>query len=324
MKIRRRPVRIASVSHRPSAGVDGVEGTQKLMNEAGRWLERASRMGADLVAFPELYPQLALAHPYHHPEPSDGGTIARVRELAKRHKMIIIWPRVEYDPSRGMRNTSILVDRSGEILGRYDKMFPTVGELEKGIVPGVEVPVFETDLGRIGMLICFDMNFQEARNALRRGKPDLVVFSSMYRGGLQAQALAFELGAFVVTSVASELGLIIDRCGRIIKESTYETLAVAPVNTNSVALHMDFNWVKMDAMLAKYGPMLTFDYHTREAFYVIESAGDRDISELVEEFQLETADAYFERSRQRRAESLAKFEKSNMSGRDARSRPGHN
>ena len=156
---------------------------------------------------------------------------------------------------------------------------------------------------------------------LHRGKPDIVVFSSMYRGGLQAQALAFELGAFVVTSVATELGLIVDRCGRILKESTYEALAVAPVNTNSVALHMDFNWGKMDAMLAKYGPALTFDYHTREAFYVIEYAGDRDIKELVEEFGLETAADYFARSRLRRTESLAKFQKSRTAAQDTKTRP---
>src|SRR5207302_5334950 len=130
---------------------------------------------------------------------------------------------------------------------------------------------------------------------------------SMYRGGLQAQALAFELGAFVVTSITAELGLVIDRCGRVLQESTYEALAVAPINTNSVALHMDFNRDKMDAMLAKYGPALTFDYHTREAFYVIASEGDRDVSELVKEFDLETADAYWARSRKRRAEALERF-----------------
>jgi predicted amidohydrolase len=202
------------------------------------------------------------------------------------------------------------VDRSGDVLGRYDKMFPTVSELEKGVVPGTEAPVFETDFGRVGMLICFDLNFREVHESLARGKPDVVVFSSMYRGGLQAQALAYELGAFVVTSVGTELGLIIDRCGRILKESTYEGLAVAPINTNSVALHMDFNWGKMDAMLAKYGPALTFDYHTREAFYVIESTAERDIGELVKEFDLEPADAYWARSRGQRAEALAKFRKS--------------
>ncbi len=110
-------------------------------------------------------------------------------------------------------------------------------ELEKGVIPGTVAPVFETDFGLVGLLICFDLNFPEVRVALRQSKPDLVVFSSLYRGGLQAQALAYELRAFVVTSIASELGLIIDRAGRIIKESTYEALAVAPINTNSVAMH---------------------------------------------------------------------------------------
>ena len=310
MRMRRRPVRLATVSHRPSAGADGKEGTDRLMKDAARLIERAARMGADLVAFPEVYPQLALSDPFHHAEPSEGGTLEQVRELAQRHKLLIVWPRVEYDPGRGVRNTAILVDRSGAILGRYDKMFPTTTELEKGVIPGTEAPVFETDLGRVGMLICFDLNFAEVHDALARGKPDVVVFSSMYRGGLQAQALAYELRAFVVTAIASELGLVIDRCGRILKESTYETLAVAPVNTNSIALHMDFNWGKMDAMLAKYGSALTFDYHTREAFYVIELTGDRDIDELVQEFALETADAYFARSRRLRSESLARFAKS--------------
>jgi predicted amidohydrolase len=279
------------------------------MKQAELYLQRAARMGADLVAFTEIYPQLALADPFHHAEPSEGGTLLRVRELARQHKMIIVWPRLEYDPIRKLRNTSILVGRDGEVIGRYDKMFPTIPEMEKGVTPGTLAPVFETDLGRVGLLICFDLNFPEVRVALKESKPDIVVFSSMYRGGLQAQALAYELRSFVITSIATELGLIIDRAGRVIKESTYEALAVAPINTNSVSLHMDFNWNKMDAMLAKHGRALTFDYHTREAFFVIESTRDEDIESIVKEFQLETADDYFERSRRVRRETLEREQK---------------
>jgi predicted amidohydrolase len=250
-----------------------------------------------------------LLPPPPHAEPHDGGSLDRVRAAARRHRMYVVWPRAEYDPARGLRNTAILVDRDGEVVGRYDKMFPTVGEIEKGIIPGTDAPCFETDFGRVGLLICFDLNFREVHEALARGKPDLVVFPSMYRGGLQARALAYELGAFVVTAVSSELGLILDRCGLVLKESTYEALAVAPINTNSVALHMDFNWGKMDAMLAKYGSDLTFDYHTREAFYTIAYAGDRDIAELVREFGLESAADYYARSRRARAEALSSFNK---------------
>ena len=46
--------------------------------------------------------------------------------------MLIVWPRLEFDPVRRIRNTSILVGREGEVIGRYDKMFPTIPEIEKG------------------------------------------------------------------------------------------------------------------------------------------------------------------------------------------------
>jgi predicted amidohydrolase len=279
------------------------------MSEAAKLVERAARMGADLVAFPEVYPQVATPDAAHFPEPADGGSLGRVRDLAAKHRLYIVWPRYEHAPDRGgLRNTSVLVGREGEVVGRYDKMFPTIGELDQGIIPGTEAPCFDTDFGRVGMLICFDLNFREVHDALAKGAPDVLVFSSMYRGGRQAQTLALATGAFVVTAIDAELGQVLDRCGRVIKESTYETLAVAPINTNSVALHMDYNWGKMDAMLEKHGSSLTFDYHTREAFFVIESTAEADVRALLEEFKLEPAADYYARSRARRAEALAKAE----------------
>ena len=56
MPLRRRPVRVATISHRPVAGADGPEGMARLLQEAERYLVRAARMGTDLVAFPEIYP----------------------------------------------------------------------------------------------------------------------------------------------------------------------------------------------------------------------------------------------------------------------------
>lgn len=307
MTTRRRPVRLGTVSYRPTVGCDTPRNLDRFMEEAGRYLTRAARMGADLVAFTEVYPQLGTADPFHHAEPADGGTLPRVQEQAKKLGVYVVWPRCEYAPERGgLRNTAILVGRDGEVVGRYDKMFPTEGELKRGIVPGTEAPAFETDFGRVGLLICFDMNFREVHEALAAGKPDVVVFSSMYRGGRQGQALAFELGAFVVTSIGAELGQVIDRCGKVLAESTYEGLVVAPANTNSVAMHMDGNWGKMDAMLEKYGPKLTFDYHTREAYYVVGYEGDEDVSEIAREFELEGFADYFDRLRRLRRESLAK------------------
>jgi predicted amidohydrolase len=91
---------------------------------------------------------------------------------------LLVWPRLEYDAARGIRNTAILIDREGSVVGKYDKMFPTIGEIERGIVPGTEAPVFETEIGRIGMLICFDLNIAEVRDSLKRGHPDIVVYAT--------------------------------------------------------------------------------------------------------------------------------------------------
>jgi predicted amidohydrolase len=280
-----------------------------LMQETARLVLRAKRMGADLVCFPECYPQLATGDVLHHAEAAEGGTLQEAMALAAEQRLHLVWPRLEYNKERGLRNVAWLLGPEGQAIGRYEKMFPTVGELEAGVIPGADVPCFETDFGRIGMLICFDLNFPEVRERLAAGKPDVVLFPSMYRGGLQAQALAFELGSFVVTAVSGELGLIIDRCGRILKESTYETLAVARINTNSVALHMDFNAAKLDEMLERYGSELNIDHHTREAFLVIEREGNADVAGLVAEFELESAGAYFDRSRKARAEALGRWSK---------------
>ncbi len=40
-------------------------------------------MGADLIAFPEVYPQIVVPEWYHHSEPAEGGTLAGVRELGQ-------------------------------------------------------------------------------------------------------------------------------------------------------------------------------------------------------------------------------------------------
>ena len=148
MAVFRRPVRVATVSHRPAGGVDSPAGEDRLLQGAQLYIERAARMGADLVVFSEIYPQLALADPFHHPEPAEGGSLERVRELARRHRMLVVWPRLEYDLVREIRNTSILIGRDGDVIGRYDKMFPTIPELEKGVIPGTVAPVFETDIGQ--------------------------------------------------------------------------------------------------------------------------------------------------------------------------------
>lgn len=82
------------------------------------------------------------------------------RGLAKQHKLHLVFSLYERDGHS--YNTAVLVILQGQLVGKYRKglHFPH-GEVEKGIMPGHKYPVFETRLGKIGMMICYDGFFPE-------------------------------------------------------------------------------------------------------------------------------------------------------------------
>ena len=63
-------------------------------------------------------------------------------------------------------NSAVLIDPAGAILGVYHKNFPTLDEMAAGTRPCTETPVFETDFGRLGLCICFDLNYWEVGSGL--------------------------------------------------------------------------------------------------------------------------------------------------------------
>jgi hypothetical protein len=302
----RRYATLASVSKRPANGVATPDDTRCLIDDTAQLVLRAARMGADIVAFPEVYPQMACqASRPSHAEPEDGGTLDAIRRIAHDHNIYLVWPRYERTRDGRIYNSAVIVDRAGQVAGRYHKMFPTIGEIEAGVVPGADCPVFETDFGRVALIVCFDLNFAEVRDALRDAQPDLVVFSSMYRGGVQCQEWALDLGCHVLTAITGELGRLVDPGGQVLQTATYEALLCRRVNLNKRQLHMDNNWDKMDAMLARYGSEVTFEYYTQEGRYVVGwERDDRDVDEVLREFGLELIGDYFARSRQVRLEAL--------------------
>src|SRR5256885_5768073 len=91
----RRHATLASVSKRPAGGIGSEDETRLLLDDATALIRRAARMGADIVAFPEVYPQLALHDLMDREEPEEEGTLEPVRELAREHGMYVVWPRYE-------------------------------------------------------------------------------------------------------------------------------------------------------------------------------------------------------------------------------------
>jgi predicted amidohydrolase len=158
----------------------------KVIERAAKWIDMSANDGPDLITLPESFNGLGLDPEEwaNSAEEVTGPSAEMISEKASEHSTYIVCPIVRRDPE-GIHNSAILFDREGEQVGIYDKVHPTIGEIEQGIIPGTEGLVLDTDFGRVGFAICFDLNFRDIRQYYLENRPDIVVFPSMYRGGIQ-------------------------------------------------------------------------------------------------------------------------------------------
>ena len=155
-------------------------------------LEAAGAQGADLALLPEGFAAAGLPASQlpDIAEPVDGPSFRAVADCARRHSMYVVagfYAAVD----DGISNIAALIDRSGRLVGTYAKRRPTEGEIENGVVPGTATRVFETDFGKVGLAICFDLNWQDLWAELAEDGAELVCWLSAYEGGLPLQAYAW-------------------------------------------------------------------------------------------------------------------------------------
>jgi len=71
-------------------------------------------------------------------------------------------------------NTSVLINRTGSVAGKYRKLSLPREEIDGGVTPRDSLPVFNTDFGRIGMMICWDVTFPETARTLAREGAEMI------------------------------------------------------------------------------------------------------------------------------------------------------
>jgi predicted amidohydrolase len=229
----------------------------------------------------------------------------RLAEVAARHRCFIAYSAVRRAADGAWRNSTVLIDRAGRVAGTYNKNHVVIEEnTEQGILYGRAPTVIDCELGRVGFAICFDLNFDELRLQYAALKPDLILFCSVYHGGLMQPVWAYSCRCHFVSSVAGVSGSILSPQGETIARSTnYFDFVTAPVNLDCRVAHLDCNWEKLKALKAKYGPRVKV---TDPGFLgsVLISAEDDGLNAdaLVREFGIELLDDYFARCRAHRRE----------------------
>ena len=172
--LRASPVRVAVVQFDPQVGVENLARNSAAIYQR---LDAAVANGAQLVVLPELattgYCFSGRAEAYAHAEPVPGGaTVQGWVSYAAKHGIHIVGCLVEQDGLQ-LFDTAVLVGPEGYI-GRYRKTHLWNNE-KLWFTPGDEgYPVFETRIGRIGLLVCWDIWFPEVPRILAQLGADIV------------------------------------------------------------------------------------------------------------------------------------------------------
>ncbi|GHU78039.1 hypothetical protein AGMMS49992_27650 [Clostridia bacterium] len=97
-------------------------------------------------------------------------------------------------------NTGFLFDRTGGIAGKYKKIQLPLIEAESGVTPGSDFPVFDTNFGKIGIMICWDHGFPEIARILSEKGAEILFLPTLWYTEHQAPARAVDNGVFIVVS----------------------------------------------------------------------------------------------------------------------------
>jgi hypothetical protein len=198
---------------------------------------------------------------------------------------------------KGRVYNSIAFVSPGGILGAYHKTHLTPTELDMGLSPGLGAVVVDSAIGRLGGVICFDLNFETLRRQYAALKPDILCFASNYHGGLMQGQWAYQCRAFFVSALYFHGGGILDPFGRPRALSDcYTAHPRARINLDRAMVHLDYNRDKFPAIEKKYLGEVVIDVPPNIGPALVYSlTPKRTALDVVREFGLELIDDYFAR-----------------------------
>lgn len=182
-----RPVRVVSVAFTDGHPLEEIAG---LVDQEGA-------RGADLIALPET----CQGQNAKSQQSLDGPMITAMSRLAKKHQTYIVCP---IDRTEGERryNSAVFIDRNGHVIGIYNKLYPVWQSecMKSGVTPGDGATVCQTDFGRVGFAICFDVNWVDLWERMANLGAELVIWPSAYSAGRTLQARAINYNYYIVSS----------------------------------------------------------------------------------------------------------------------------
>lgn len=260
-------------------------------------MESVTSYQPDVICLPEVFHVSGLPRSLPVSETAEkpiGHLTRPLADFAKRFRCYVIAPIYTEDKGR-YYNSAVLIDRDGNLAGVYHKIRPTHGEItESGLSPGPQdPPVFQTDFGKIGIQICFDIEWPDGWRKLKERGAEIVFWPSAFAGGRKINHMAWANQYPVVSSTRKGTSKICDATGESVAESgLYSRWGVcAPLNLEKAIIHSWPYAYRFPEIHAKYGDRVrTFTLHEEEISVLESRSPELKVADIMKEFDIPSYD----------------------------------
>ncbi len=190
---------------------------------------------------------------------------------AREHSCHIVVPTylLESTKEKSCSNAAILVGRKGEVLGTYRKIHLVVslerGTMESGTTPGEALPVFDCDFGKLGIQICFDMEFGDGWTELARRGAELIAWPTQSPQTSQPACRARAHRCYIVSSTWRHNASIFEPTGKIAAQiRPPQSILVHELDLSYALLPWSSKLRNGEALRRAYGEKVGFHYYEDE------------------------------------------------------------
>jgi predicted amidohydrolase len=216
--------KVGTVYLRPSNST--IEKNLKLWSQQ---VDAAGKLGLDIVCLGETICAVGTSAAIKDlAVPIPGPVSRKIGEAANKNNIWVVAGLTELDRNV-VYNTAVLMDRQGRLAGKYRKVHLPREEWKKGVRPGYQYPVFDTEFGKIAIQICYDWFFPESTEIFALQGAEMVFAPTWGNtlpdkdgkvdGESTFRVRARDNGVYMVPSVYSGNSLVIDPMGRILASS---------------------------------------------------------------------------------------------------------